>query len=168
MDGVSFPPSTKQNGGPVDWYTEGPGRRVGYDDLTAIDWIYEYAREKQRTSVLKSSATGVLGYLFQVLDASQIWAVLILTGIATGLIAACINITSDWLGDLKTGICVAGEGGGRFYLSRAFCCWGVDGRLVPDQAPVCELTLGLQNGRSAGTGTLGAASSLCHQKAAST
>jgi chloride channel 3/4/5 len=24
----------------LDWYVEGPGRRVGYDNLTAIDWIY--------------------------------------------------------------------------------------------------------------------------------
>ena len=110
----------------MDWYTEGPGRRVGYEDLTAIDWIYEYAKERQRLRVLYSSATGLLGYLQQILDASQLWWVLIFTGLSTGVIAALIDIASDWLGDLKTGLCIAGEGGGRFHLNHGFCCWGLD------------------------------------------
>ena len=109
-----------------DWYAEGPGRRVGYDDLTAIDWTYEYAKERQRMRVLHSTATGILGYVRHFVDASQIWIILILTGLSTGIVAALIDIASDWLGDLKTGICVAGEGGGRFHLNRGFCCWGLD------------------------------------------
>lgn len=113
--------------GVIDWYAEGPGRRVGYDDFTAIDWIYEYAKERQRLRMLYSSASGVLGCLRQFIDASQIWLVLVGTGLMTGAIAALIDIASDWLGDLKTGVCVAGEGGGRFYLNHGFCCWGLDG-----------------------------------------
>lgn len=58
------------------------------------------------------------------LDASQIWMVLIATGIASGVLAAGIDVASDWLGDLKTGYCRGGEGGGGFYLNRGFCCWG--------------------------------------------
>ena len=108
----------------LDWYTEGPGRRVGYDDLTAIDWIFEYTKERQRLRYLYSSATGLLGYAQQVLDASQIWIVLIATGVASGVLAAGIDVASDWLADLKTGFCRTGDGGGRFYLNRGFCCWG--------------------------------------------
>lgn len=26
--------------GPLDWYVEGPGRRLAYDDMTAIDWVF--------------------------------------------------------------------------------------------------------------------------------
>ncbi len=115
-----------KNGGSLDWYTEGPGRRVGYDDLTAIDWIFEYTKERQRLRFLYSSATGLFGYAQQILDASQIWMVLIATGIASGVLAAGIDVASDWLGDLKTGYCQSGEGGGRFYLNRGFCCWGHD------------------------------------------
>jgi len=111
----------------TEWYTEGPGRRVGYEDLTGIDWIFEYAKERQRLRILHSSAKGLLGHLRESVDGSQIWLVLILTGIATGLLAASIDVTSDWLGDLKTGFCTRGEGGGRFYLNKAFCCWGHDG-----------------------------------------
>ena len=103
---------------------EGPGRRVGYDDLTAIDWIFEYTKERQRLRFLHSGASGLLGYAQQIIDSSQIWLVLVGTGIAAGILAASINVASDWLGDIKTGYCQRGTGGGQFYLNRGFCCWG--------------------------------------------
>ncbi|KAL8885678.1 MAG: hypothetical protein Q9192_006606 [Flavoplaca navasiana] len=120
---ASFPIDNK-DGGPLDWYLEGPGRRVGYDDLTAIDWIFEYTKERQRLRFLYSQATGLFGHAQQLLDASQIWIVLVLTGLAAGILAAGIDIISDWLGDLKTGYCKPGAGGGHFYLNKGFCCWG--------------------------------------------
>ncbi|OLN81789.1 H(+)/Cl(-) exchange transporter 3 [Colletotrichum chlorophyti] len=115
--------STK-DGAPLDWYVEGPGRRVGYEDLTAIDWIFEYTKERQRLRVLHSSAHGLFGLFQQLLDASQVWVILILTGMAVGAVAAGIDITTDWLGDLKTGYCSSGPEGGAFYLNKNFCCWG--------------------------------------------
>ena len=121
-DGYAF--SDSKDGSALDWYTEGPGRRVGYDDLTAIDWIFEYSKERQRLRYLYSSATGLFGYVQQMLDASQIWIILIAAGVASGVLAAGIDVASDWLADLKTGYCRTGEGGGRFYLNRGFCCWG--------------------------------------------
>ncbi|KAL5119329.1 chloride channel [Pleosporales sp. CAS-2024a] len=108
----------------LDWYVEGPGRRVGYDDLTAIDWIFEYAKERQRLSYLYSSATGILGHLKQLADASQVWIILVAAGILSGGIAAFIDVASDWLGDLKTGYCSNVDGDGRFHLNKSFCCWG--------------------------------------------
>ena len=123
---VSNVNANTKDGGPLDWYVEGPGRRVGYEDLTAIDWIFEYTKERQRLRMLYSSATGLLGYAQQFLDASQIWVVLILTGLAAGVFAAGIDVASDWLGDLKTGYCSAGEDGGHFYLNKYFCCFGYD------------------------------------------
>jgi chloride channel 3/4/5 len=116
-----------KDGGPLDWYVEGPGRRVGYDDLTAIDWIFEYTKERQRKRLLYSSGQGFLGHVRQVLDGSHVWVVLITAGVAVGIIAACINIASNWLGDLKTGYCRSDRGGGHFYLNRNFCCWGHEG-----------------------------------------
>ncbi|EEH22930.2 hypothetical protein PABG_05141 [Paracoccidioides brasiliensis Pb03] len=113
-------------GGPLDWYVEGPGRRVGYDNLTAIDWIFEYSKERQRIRHLYSSNKGLIGYVRKVLDASNIWFILIVTGITTGVIAACIDIASNWLGDIKTGYCHTGAEGGRFYLNKNFCCWGYE------------------------------------------
>lgn len=131
-------------GANVDWHVEGPGHRVGYDDMTAIDWIFEYAKERQRLRLLYSSASGVLAHVKQLADASQIWIVLILTGLASGWIAAFIDVASDWLGDLKTGYCRNEGGDGRFYLNKVFCCWGYDGAWLS----ACGDTL--LTGRSAG------------------
>jgi chloride channel 3/4/5 len=118
------PLNDAKDGGQLDWYLEGPGRRVGYDDLTAIDWIFEYTKERQRLRLLYSRATSIFGTAQQMLDASQVWLVLIAAGLASGVLAASINVASDWLGDLKTGYCRSGAGGGRFYLNKYFCCWG--------------------------------------------
>jgi chloride channel 3/4/5 len=116
---------------PLDWHVEGPGRRVGYEDLTAIDWIFEYTKERQRQRVLQSSTHGhgLLGHAQRLLDASQVWAVLVLTGLAVGALAAAIDVATDWLGDLKGGYCSGAhprESGGAFYLSKTFCCMGHD------------------------------------------
>ncbi|KIX05874.1 uncharacterized protein Z518_03847 [Rhinocladiella mackenziei CBS 650.93] len=115
----------KEDGSP-DWYVEGPGRRVGYDDLTAIDWIYEYTKERQRLRKLLAINQGFVGNLRQLFDASHVWFVLVASGISIGCVAALINIASDWLGDIKTGYCKKGVGGGQFYLNKQFCCWGHD------------------------------------------
>ncbi|KAH6604276.1 chloride channel 3 [Trichoderma cornu-damae] len=116
-----------KDGIPNDWYAEGPGRRVAYEDLTAIDWIFEYTKERQRLRVLSSSSGGgIVGYVRHLLDASQVWIVLLLTGLAVGVIAALIDITTDWLGDIKLGFCASGPEGGHFYLNKNFCCYGYD------------------------------------------
>jgi len=94
--------------------------------MTAIDWIFEYTKERQRLRMLYSNAAGLLGYAQQFLDASQVWVVLILTGLAAGVLAAAIDVATAWLGDLKTGYCSAGEDGGHFYLNKYFCCFGYD------------------------------------------
>ena len=125
-DGASM--QENKDGGAVDWYLEGPGRRVGYDDLTAIDWIFEYTKERQRLRILYAHATGLLGYAQQLLDASQVWIVLIAAGLLSGILAAGIDVASDWLGDLKTGYCQSGLHGGQFYLNKGFCCWGHKGK----------------------------------------
>jgi len=75
LNGSAEPPSYFPDSKDVstqDWYVEGPGRRVAYDDLTAIDWIFEYAKERQRLRALYSNSTGFFGYLVQIADASQI------------------------------------------------------------------------------------------------
>ncbi|KAH8639059.1 chloride channel protein 3 [Alternaria alternata] len=110
----------------LDWYIEGPGRRVGYDDLTAIDWIFEYAKERQRLRYLYTGSSGLLGHIKQLADASQVWIILVAAGILSGGIAAFIDVASDWLADLKTGYCHNVDGDGRFYLNKSFCCWGIE------------------------------------------
>lgn len=122
--GQNGAPGRPKDGAPLDWHTEGPGRRVGYDDMTAIDWIFEYTKERQRIRVLQSGSKGLLRQFRFLFDASQVWLVLIATGVAVGILAACIDIASNWLGDIKTGYC---QSGGSYYLNKSFCCWGYDG-----------------------------------------
>ncbi|ETN39271.1 uncharacterized protein HMPREF1541_05494 [Cyphellophora europaea CBS 101466] len=131
----------------VDWYVEGAGvRRVGYDDLSAIDWIFEYAKERQRVKRLLAGAHGITRSLKQLADDSHVWVVLVLTGISVGIVAAAISIASDWLGDIKQGYCKTGADGGQFYLSRQFCCWGHDDSTqCADWTPWRE-ALGISNG----------------------
>jgi hypothetical protein len=43
-------------------------------------------------------------------------------GISVGIVAAMIDIISDWLGDLKEGFCRP-----TFYLNKGFCCWELSG-----------------------------------------
>ena len=110
----------------LDWNVEGPGRRVGYDNLTAIDWIYEYSKERQRLRFLHTNTSGILGHVKQLLDASQVWIILVAAGILSGGIAAFIDVASDWLADLKMGYCSNVDGDGRIYLNKVFCCWGIE------------------------------------------
>lgn len=117
--------STPKDGAPLDWHVEGPGQRVGYENLTAIDWIFEYTKERARLRVLNSSAVGLVGYAQRLLDASQEWIILVLTGLLVGALAAGIDVVSDWLGDLKAGYCSTTDGGA-FYLNKNFCCLGYD------------------------------------------
>lgn len=124
LNTASDDPTDSKDPGALDWYVEGPGKRVGYDNLTAIDWIYEYTKERTRLRQLSASTPGVLGQVRLLADASQIWIILVLTGIAVGGIAAGIDVAGDWLGDLKQGVCSNVRDGGAFYLNRAFCCWG--------------------------------------------
>ncbi|KAK5946248.1 chloride channel [Knufia obscura] len=110
----------------VDWNVETQGRRVGYENLTAIDWIFEYTKERQRLRRLLATSSGWSGTLRQLLDNSHVWIVLVVTGLMVGLVAAFINIASDWLGDIKTGYCKDTATSTQFYLSKQFCCWGHD------------------------------------------
>ena len=115
-----------KEGAPLDWYVEGPGRRVGYDDLTTIDWIFEYTKERQRLRILYANTPGLMGHVRRLLDASHVWIVLIVTGISVGVLAASIDTVGLWLGDIKSGYCKNGAEVGRFYLHRGFCCLGHD------------------------------------------
>ncbi|EME84703.1 uncharacterized protein MYCFIDRAFT_135140 [Pseudocercospora fijiensis CIRAD86] len=120
----------------LDWYVEGPGRRVGYDNLTAIDWIFEYGKERTRLRQLHANSPGVLGQIRILADSAQIWLILVATGIAVGGIAAGIDVASAWLGDMKTGMCSNVENGGAFYLNKVFCCWGIESYAqCPDWRP---------------------------------
>ena len=128
-----------------DWASEAPHSSrlaVPYDDLTAIDWIHEYARERSRKRLLHTNsaeASSIFDSFRDVVDDSHAWIVLVLTGVAVGAIAAGIDVCVDWLGDLKTGVCSNVQDGGRFWLNRGFCCWGYEGWSWPSFSTSCSV-----------------------------
>ncbi len=65
---------------------------------------------------------GIRGRFNLLYDSLQPWIVLFLVGILTGLVAACINVSSDWLNNIKSGYCKEA-----FYLSKEYCCWEAEG-----------------------------------------
>lgn len=117
-------PEETENGQDASQCTKKFSTGAAYDDLTTIDWIVEYTKERQRTRTLRSDFSGIGGYLIQLLDRSNVWLILIATGVLVGLIAAGIDTTSLWLTDVKSGYCKYSVEGGRFYLRRELCCWG--------------------------------------------
>ncbi|OUM69369.1 hypothetical protein PIROE2DRAFT_68547 [Piromyces sp. E2] len=84
----------------------------GYDQIKhkknrKRDWNHDFAKDRNRKNKVKKRKT--------------------LKGMVTGLLAAFIAISSDWISDIKEGHCKSG-----FYLNRKFCCWGNPGYQCPD------------------------------------
>ncbi len=102
------------------------GKKIEYEDLSAIDWQMEYAKERERKKKLELQP-GFYGKFLWLLDISHIWIVLILTGISVAFVAAFIDVVSRWLGDVKFGHCTDA-----FYLPREYCCSGID---LKDECP---------------------------------
>ncbi|KDE05331.1 hypothetical protein MVLG_04247 [Microbotryum lychnidis-dioicae p1A1 Lamole] len=94
--------------------------RIKGEDHSSIDWSHEYAKERIRKQALQQ-VLGVRGILTRIWDATIPWIVIVATGLATGLVASCLDILSAWLSDLRTGKC-----SDAWWLSEAACCTGLD------------------------------------------
>ncbi|KAJ3117622.1 glycerol ethanol, ferric requiring protein [Physocladia obscura] len=108
--------SSNNNNNNSDW-TAFSDRRVAYDDFATIDWLHDEASDRARQISLKNTR-GWRGWAARFADGMQAWIGVWLVGVATGLSAGLIDISSIWLNDVKEGHCKAG-----FYLSKKFCCW---------------------------------------------
>ncbi|KAI5287603.1 hypothetical protein KEM54_005876 [Ascosphaera aggregata] len=123
QSGTYSPTSTSNTDATLDYHIAGPGCRVGYSDFSSIDWIFEHAKERGRVASLHESYIGPFGRLRLLLDSTHVWLVLICSGVAVGVLAACIDIAGDWLGDLKTGYCKAGPEGGHLSKCTQWVQW---------------------------------------------
>lgn len=115
------------------------GRNIIYDDMSAIDWQYEYSKERLRLQQLDQTP-GVYGKLIWFLDISHVWIVLIATGMSVAIVAAFIDIVSRWLADIKFGYC-----SDFFYLPKDFCCSGLDPQDTCVRWRTWELTFHIEN-----------------------
>lgn len=99
-----------------------------YEDFTTIDWVQDAAKEQLRRKARRQENAGFyqrdgsLGWrrkVWEAYNAGQAWIVITIIGAAIGVIAACLNIITEWLSDMKLGYCSTA-----FYLNEDFCCWG--------------------------------------------
>jgi chloride channel 3/4/5 len=99
-----------------------------YEDFTTIDWVQDAAQEhirrrrRRRETAKFFDKDGALGWrrkMWESYDAAQAWVVVTLVGIVIGLIAAALNIITEWLADIKLGYCTTA-----WYLNEGFCCYG--------------------------------------------
>ncbi|QPG73713.1 hypothetical protein FOA43_001026 [Brettanomyces nanus] len=67
----------------------------------------------------------------------QVWLALTLIGGSIGTIAGCLNIITEWLGDLKEGYCSTS-----FYLNKNFCCWEEKAEQCSNWVPWSQFALG--------------------------
>ncbi|ETI21537.1 hypothetical protein G647_07884 [Cladophialophora carrionii CBS 160.54] len=122
-DGASSPPVPPA----AQAITEEIAEIKRYEDFTTIDWVQDAAQEHLRRRARRKESKfferdGVLGWrrkVWEAYDAAQAWIVITLVGIVIGLIAAALNIITEWLSDIKVGYCTTA-----WYLNEGFCCYG--------------------------------------------
>jgi len=66
-----------------------------YKDGASIDWLYEEAAERERRHQL-NTLHGLRGLLTLALNSTQMWMVIIATGIGIGVIGAWLDILVKW------------------------------------------------------------------------
>ena len=101
-----------------------------YEDFTTIDWVQDAAQEQRRRRARRKEGTGffqregVWGWrrkVWESYDAAQAWVVITIVGVVIGLVAAALNIITEWLSDVKMGYCTTA-----WYLNESFCCFGAE------------------------------------------
>ena len=66
-----------------------------YKDGTSIDWLYEEAAERERRHQL-NTLHGLRGLLTLTLNSTQMWMVIIATGIGIGVIGSWLDVLVKW------------------------------------------------------------------------
>eukprot|EP00177_Eucheuma_denticulatum_P003183 GFKZ01005736.1.p1 GENE.GFKZ01005736.1~~GFKZ01005736.1.p1 ORF type:complete len:813 (+),score=91.42 GFKZ01005736.1:390-2828(+) len=121
-----FPVSASSSAAPSRQGSHGPFSRLRMRKATrdtgagyAGDYvIHDFINEKTRSHVLElEHQREEDGPWAQHLYTAKIYVVLITMGIGAGLIAASLDLSVEWLSDLKFGLCT-----NAWYLTREMCC----------------------------------------------
>ncbi|CAG8544340.1 4591_t:CDS:10 [Diversispora eburnea] len=96
-----------------------------YEDFTTIDWVQDAIHERSRMNALRSAAienrSSWSTWLLLSYEAGQAWIVVSIVGAIIGLSAALIDITTEWVSDIKFGYCK-----NSWWLNQKFCCWEIE------------------------------------------
>jgi hypothetical protein len=116
---------TRKGGGePVDFSmyddVRTSERQIYVKDFETIDWTFYHEKDRERriAEFGGSRRNAIYKTVFSFYDAMQSWLALSAVGFGCGAIFAMIGAGSDWMTDVKFGIC-AGRG---FWITRSMCC----------------------------------------------
>ncbi|ODV63402.1 uncharacterized protein ASCRUDRAFT_73271 [Ascoidea rubescens DSM 1968] len=82
-----------------------------YENYSQIDWPYEYQSQRY----IAQSSPGSKSLFNRI----EKWLIIFLAGTLIGIITSCIDLSSKWVYDIRTGYCKDG-----FYLTKSNCCLG--------------------------------------------
>ncbi|KAJ1663277.1 glycerol ethanol, ferric requiring protein [Coemansia sp. RSA 1813] len=102
-----------------------------FDEFTTVDWVDDGAKEQQRQQRLPRA------WVHLAYDAAVSWMVVVVVGALIGVNTAFISIVTEWLSDLKLGVCTTG-----WWLNEEFCCWEEPGSSCAQWATWDQLLLG--------------------------
>lgn len=115
-------PSFNSTGGEEWTQSINSADRVAGENLSSIDWHHEYGKERARVLIL-SERTGIRAVCARLWDNTIPWIVVVAIGIAVGCLAATLDVITAYFSSIRYGAC-----GDSWWLSKAQCCTGVDGK----------------------------------------
>jgi chloride channel 3/4/5 len=101
--------------------TSGAGgtARTHYDDFHTIDWLKDLARDRFRHRIIEQRRKeSIWQQIVTLHDSWSGWICVLLVGLSSGLVAAVVDIGTNWITHLKDGMCV-----NAFWLNKPQCCW---------------------------------------------
>ncbi|KAG2411520.1 hypothetical protein HFD88_009076 [Aspergillus terreus] len=90
--------------------------RTWYDQFTSTDWVHDSIADGARLRELRARKD-IRGRLLSWFDGAQGWVLVALIGCITAAIAYFVDVTEDFVFDLKEGFCTT-----RWFNSRSNCC----------------------------------------------
>lgn len=95
------------------------GSRTHYDDFHTIDWLKDLARDRFRHRIIQRRRKESLWQTIVTLhDSWSGWICVLLVGLSSGVAAAVVDIGTNWMFNIKDGLCI-----NAFWLNKAQCCW---------------------------------------------
>ncbi|KAG1693191.1 H(+)/Cl(-) exchange transporter 3 [Nymphon striatum] len=118
----------------IDTLDELPPGFGQYDDFHTIDWQRDLARDRMRHRyIIKKKRESICNLIRGAHDAWSGWVCVLLVGIAAGSVAGVVDIGTQWVMDLKEGICPQA-----FWFNKLHCCWSSNQTFFEDDTGKCS------------------------------
>ena len=114
-DGEGSLPASNKDGMMTSSFMD---ERTWYDQFTSTDWVHDSVADGVRLRELRSRKD-VRGRLLAWFDGAQGWILAAVIGCMTAALAYFVDVTEEFIFDLKDGFCTT-----RWFYNRSGCCRG--------------------------------------------